>query len=542
MIDRQLPKRLEVLIVWILCIMTGSAHAYLANYNKRGLYVKSIDDVRALSDHEIDLATAALIVSEQWSDVVHGLRYRSKLDDMAQEIKNRLRERSLRADHRAIPVINEYLFEELGFKAVSEPNDPNDLFLHSVIDNREGYCLSLSILYLSIGERLGLPLHGVVVPGHFFVRYQSSSQQFNIETTAKGVSLSDEHYMTEHNVPKGSTHRLYMKSLDKKQTLGCLFNNFGVVYLETGLPKLAILALDTSARINPMLSEARSNLGIVLMQEGHAEDALVQLKYALEINPNDAAVRRELGRAYLRTKKYRQAVEELTRSIEIDPNGVEPYILLAEVYSLREQYRLAREALETALLRHADNARLNAALARISQKNRNYERALLYYRRALDLKPDLLEAHFGTAICNQELGRSDQEIGAYKNMLRIAPNSYDASFNLAQAYARQDMFDMAQQYYLRAIEINPSDAIAHCNLAISYSKTSQTEQAISHFNKAIALDTKMGVAHHNIAVAYYNKGKYRDAWHHIQKAHQLGVDVSQEVLDAVAERAGVAIP
>ncbi|MHC4759552.1 MAG: transglutaminase family protein, partial [Planctomycetota bacterium] len=36
------------------------------------------------------------------------------------------------------------------------------MFLHTVMDKKQGYCLSLSILYLSIGERLGLPLYGVV--------------------------------------------------------------------------------------------------------------------------------------------------------------------------------------------------------------------------------------------------------------------------------------------------------------------------------------------------------------------------------------------
>ena len=67
----------------------------------------------------------------------------------------------------AIPVINDYLFNELSFKTIDKATDPYDLFLHSVMDRRQGYCLSLSVLYLSIGERLGLPLYGVVVPGHF---------------------------------------------------------------------------------------------------------------------------------------------------------------------------------------------------------------------------------------------------------------------------------------------------------------------------------------------------------------------------------------
>ena len=57
----------------------------------------------------------------------------------------------------SIGEINKYLFEELNFRSVETADDPEDLFLHSVIDKKRGYCLSLSVLYLSIGERLGMP-------------------------------------------------------------------------------------------------------------------------------------------------------------------------------------------------------------------------------------------------------------------------------------------------------------------------------------------------------------------------------------------------
>ena len=67
----------------------------LANENKSGLYVKSIEQVLRLDQDEVDLATAALIVAEQWSDVVPGRRYLLELDDMALEIKKRLEKKML---------------------------------------------------------------------------------------------------------------------------------------------------------------------------------------------------------------------------------------------------------------------------------------------------------------------------------------------------------------------------------------------------------------------------------------------------------------
>ncbi len=141
--------------------------APLANEDKPGLYARSIEQVLRLSEDEVDLATAALIISEQWSDMVEGRRYLSTLDDMALEIRDRLSRQKLRTNFRAIPVINKYLFDELGFQSISEANDPNDLFLHSVLDKKQGYCLSLSILYLSLPNGLVFLYMGWLCRGIF---------------------------------------------------------------------------------------------------------------------------------------------------------------------------------------------------------------------------------------------------------------------------------------------------------------------------------------------------------------------------------------
>ena len=112
--------------------------------------------------------------------------------------------------------------------------------------------MGLSVLYLSITERLGLPVYGVVVPGHFFVRYDDGEHQFNIETTSKGGSANDEHYITKFN-PPNNPRTLYMKNLTKKQTLGCFFNNLGNSYMDVGDTDKAFEVLLRAVQINPLL-------------------------------------------------------------------------------------------------------------------------------------------------------------------------------------------------------------------------------------------------------------------------------------------------
>ena len=81
-----------------------SADEPLANANLEGLYAKSIESVLRLPPEQIDLGTAVLIVSEAWSDMVAGRRYQQQLDNIATEIRNRLKTKNRRWASRQYPL------------------------------------------------------------------------------------------------------------------------------------------------------------------------------------------------------------------------------------------------------------------------------------------------------------------------------------------------------------------------------------------------------------------------------------------------------
>jgi hypothetical protein len=76
--------------------------------------------------------------------------------------------------------------------------DARNLFLHGVIDTRQGTCSSLPPLYLAVGRRLGYPLKLVTTASHLFVRWDDAGgERFNIECTSLGMnSYPEEHYRT----------------------------------------------------------------------------------------------------------------------------------------------------------------------------------------------------------------------------------------------------------------------------------------------------------------------------------------------------------
>ena len=93
------------------CLTPCFADEELSNANLDGLYARSIEQVLRLTPEQIDLGTAALIVSESWSDVLPGRRYQEQLDDMAIEIRSRLKEEGIPLGAAAIRVINDYFYK-----------------------------------------------------------------------------------------------------------------------------------------------------------------------------------------------------------------------------------------------------------------------------------------------------------------------------------------------------------------------------------------------------------------------------------------------
>jgi regulator of sirC expression with transglutaminase-like and TPR domain len=80
-----------------------------------------------------------------------------------------------------------YLFKELNLSYISEYEDLRARYLNFVLDTKKGNCWGTSILYLSVAERVALPLYAVSAPDHSFVRYADDYKKINIEPGYDGV-------------------------------------------------------------------------------------------------------------------------------------------------------------------------------------------------------------------------------------------------------------------------------------------------------------------------------------------------------------------
>lgn len=66
--------------------------------------------------------------------------------------------------------LRRHLFDDLGFTGNrDEYGDPRNSFLDQVLERRRGIPISLSVVTVEVARRLGVPLVGVGMPGHFLV-------------------------------------------------------------------------------------------------------------------------------------------------------------------------------------------------------------------------------------------------------------------------------------------------------------------------------------------------------------------------------------
>ena len=172
---------------------------HLANRKLKGFTLWDKELLPTLPSEEIDLARSLLLYqfeeNENWKQEIR--QYEASIDLMSLQILARLPKNA--SSEEKIHAINQFIFYEKRFRFPPHSLWVNDIdlytFLPSVLDSRKGVCLGVSILYLSIAQRLDLPLEIITPPGHIYISYVDQDKTINIETTARGISLPSKSYL-----------------------------------------------------------------------------------------------------------------------------------------------------------------------------------------------------------------------------------------------------------------------------------------------------------------------------------------------------------
>ena len=124
--------------------------------------------------------------------------FHGQLDSAAKVI---LSEKELYGDtFKKLDRLKKLIFNEWKISFQDAPNKLQSIFPHQAFNARQGSCLSISLIFLLLAEKLDLPLYGVLAPGHFFISYDDGKIRLNIETLRKGEFMSDSWYRNRYMI------------------------------------------------------------------------------------------------------------------------------------------------------------------------------------------------------------------------------------------------------------------------------------------------------------------------------------------------------
>ncbi len=182
--------------------------------------------------HDPDLEEGAFLLAKFRYPTLDIQYYRRKLDDMASALKETLDQR--KHPRTIIGKINHYFYSKEQFKGNTEDYyNPENSYIHCVLDQKKGIPISLSLVYLLVAKRLGLPVSGVGLPGYFILKYEAAGYTAYIDAFNQGQSLSRKDCMRFLSHSGHNADKAYLSATSHREIILRMIRNLVYVYHQT---------------------------------------------------------------------------------------------------------------------------------------------------------------------------------------------------------------------------------------------------------------------------------------------------------------------
>jgi regulator of sirC expression with transglutaminase-like and TPR domain len=265
-------------------------------------------ELAAAPDAALDLGEAALLIGGEEDppfDLEVGLE---QLDDIADGVAPRLR--GFPSPRERLDLLLAYLVRELGFRGnEAEYDDPRNSCLHTVLRRRVGLPITLSVLLMEIGRRVGLPIVGVGLPAHFLTSAVDLPGVY-IDMFHGGRLLSEFEVRTLLRSKTQGTvefEREMLRPVTTRQVLMRMLQNLKQLYTRRGKLDRALAAADRLLLLAPANPEEHRDRGLLQIQR----------------------------------RAFRAAVDDLNRYLSLAPMADDRHVIAARVSEARTRARQA---------------------------------------------------------------------------------------------------------------------------------------------------------------------------------------------------------
>jgi regulator of sirC expression with transglutaminase-like and TPR domain len=260
---------------------------------------RAFDALIARGDASIDLAQAALLIASIEYPDLDMAQYLSQLGALARRVRSLLAlsppevQPDLPPDLdplTCIAAMHKVLFEEEGFHGNKENYyHPDNSFFNKVLEQRTGIPITLSLLYMEVGKRVGLQIDGIALPYHFMVRCRLAQEEvIYIDVFEGGLQLNEQECRERirhlsRSPLKFSAH--WFHPVSHKLFLARMLNNLKKCYLDREDYTRMLAICDLIVILVPHFPGGWRDRGVVHMQLQRYARALQDLFTYLDMAP-----------------------------------------------------------------------------------------------------------------------------------------------------------------------------------------------------------------------------------------------------------------
>ena len=258
-------------------------------------------------DEDISLAEAALLIAVHGYPDLNVAAYLSRIEELAYMLRLRIDEDDSIPER--ISALNQFLFGELGFAANSDDYyDPRNSFLNEVLERRTGIPITLSVIYMELGRKVGLPLQGVSFPGHFLVKCAVPEGAVVLDPYSGGISLG-------------------LPDLQKR-----------LREVQGGEVSRAIVAeLLVSASNKDIIVRLLRNLKAIYLREHKLDKALPVMNWIIATMPEQTPELRDRGMIYQELECPRAALTDFETYLQLSPGSDDAGDIRGRIIELRKE-------------------------------------------------------------------------------------------------------------------------------------------------------------------------------------------------------------
>ena len=247
-----------------------------------------------IPDERIDVFRAALAIAQAEYPQMEPERYVARVQRLAERVPLRLTQTM---DPRAtIDALNQVLFGECGLRGNRDDYfDPRNSFLNQVLDRGLGIPITLAVIYREVARRVGFPLVGVGMPGHFLLKhFDERGEELLIDVFDAGKILTQAGCQQRLDDIYGGQvvlEREHLLAVNNRQVLTRLLNNLRQIYIAGRNLRKATAVLDFMLTLHPRSAEDVKQRAVLLYSGNRPSAALRDFEEYIRLAPDasDAA-------------------------------------------------------------------------------------------------------------------------------------------------------------------------------------------------------------------------------------------------------------